>query len=164
MYQFLSKNGQVVAFGVGLLLTIIFLISAINGGSQLADLPEQDPRRFEVDAFNIGIYAAIALVVIAFIAAIVFGIYHVARNPKSGIKFLIGIGALLVVFFIFYAMADGDVSGQLEQVVRNFERDTGSEMSPSLIKAIGGGIITTIVLAGIAAVALIIAEVRALFS
>ena len=42
MYKFLSSNGQVLAFGLGALLSVLFLVSWLGGQESLNALPDDE--------------------------------------------------------------------------------------------------------------------------
>ncbi len=164
MYQFLIKNGLAVAFGFGVLLTIIFLLIALPGAGDYDFTNMDDAQMTTIGIFDFGLWAAIILTVIAALALIVFGIMQVASHPKASMKGLIGFGALILLFIITYAMASGEPeTALLTRSVQNFESSQETDITPSDLKLIGGGIITSLVLMGIAVVVLIVTGVRNFF-
>lgn len=86
MYQFLTKNGQALAFGVGLLLTIIYYVFASSGN------------------YEFGISAMIGLTVLCFLLMLGFGIFQLISNPKAAVKGLGGIAFMVVLYFIGSSM------------------------------------------------------------
>ena len=90
MYDFLNKYGQALAFGIGVLVVLIFLVSIFSEDpdtlSSLTSDGVKGPEKYATSAFDFGLYASIGLAVIAFIAAIVFGLVQVASNPKGSLK------------------------------------------------------------------------------
>lgn len=157
MYNFLTKNGQLLAFGLGLLITIIFLISVLGGMDGFNALGEDDKGTTGI--FNAGLWAAIILVILGGIAIVLFGVYHAIQDPKGAMKFLIGIAGLLVVFFIFYAMAKPvtEEDGKIFSILQKFN------ISEGVHKFISGALATTVSLALLAAAAFLLSEVRNLF-
>ena len=150
MYKFLSKYGQLSAFLLGALITVIFLISVFSGAETFSQLPEEE--QVQSGIFNFGLYGAIALIVICAILALFFGLVYTVLHPKQSMKAIIGIVALIVIFFIGYSAADPDASGALAQTILEFNiQDTAS-------KLISAGIITTGVLGGLAVASLILFE------
>ncbi|MEM1327834.1 MAG: hypothetical protein AAGI23_17875 [Bacteroidota bacterium] len=156
MYQFLSKNGQTLAFGLGILLTAIFLISAFSGIGEFNMLQEE--QQWQTDIFNIGFYAAIALTIVCLIAAVLFGLAQMVGDIKGAIKGIAGIALILVVFFIIYSTVDpsADSAGVMKEV-----KEFGLE--PGQSKFISAAIITTIALSLIALVTFVVFEVINLF-
>ena len=157
MYNFLTKNGQLLAFGLGLLITIIFLISVLGGMDGFNALGEDDKGTTGI--FNAGLWAAIILVILGAIAIVLFGVYHAIQDPKGAMKFLIGIAGLVVVFFIFYAMAKPvtEEDGKIFSILQKFN------ISESVHKFISGALATTVSLALLAAAAFLLSEARNLF-
>ena len=149
MYKFLTKNGQLLAFGVGALLVIIFLVSAINGADGLETLAKGE--EWKSNAFNAGLYAAIGLGILAALGMLVFGIIQVATNFRGSIKGIIGFAALLVILLV--AMSSSGPCIPIE----------GIDLSERACRFVGGGVTTVLVLFGLAAIALIASEVRNFF-
>ena len=106
MYQFLVKNGQRLAFGIGLLVTVIFLVNVLSGMEEFSALP--DDERSTTGIFNFGLSGAIALAIIAAISMVLFGLYHILSNFRTSVKGLIGVALLVVVFIIAYSTAAGE--------------------------------------------------------
>ncbi|MBV6645677.1 MAG: hypothetical protein KI790_09525 [Cyclobacteriaceae bacterium] len=80
-----------------------------------------------MDFIDIGIVAGYILIVLCAVAAVGIPLIKSFSDPKSLVKSGIGIGVLLVVFLLSYALADGGMAG------------TTSGTS----KMVGAGIITT---------------------
>ena len=155
MYSLLVKHGQLIAFGLGLLIAVIFLFSVLGGLSDFQALPEGEEGTTSI--FNAGLYGAILLAILCAVGVIGFGIYQTATNPKGASKFLIGLVAIAVVFVIFYSSADVAGSGKLAQVMDKFNIDAGTS------QFISGALGTAVTLAGLAAGAFVVSEVRNLF-
>jgi len=155
MYKYLSKNGQLLAFGLGALLTALFLISWLGGQASLDALP--DDEQYKTGIFDVGILGATAFFAIGALLAVGFGIYQTATNFKNSAKGLIGIVALIVIFVIAYSTATPDKGG----VVGATALKMG--VSDNTQKLIDGGMITTYILLGIALVSLIVLEIRNFF-
>ena len=58
MYNFLAKHGQLVAFGLGVLITAGFLMSVMGGIEDFTATAED--QRNQSNIFNFGLYAVIA--------------------------------------------------------------------------------------------------------
>ena len=157
MYKLLTKHGQLMAFGLGLLVTILFLISVLGGIDSFNSLAEEEQGTTGI--FNIGLYGAIVMCVICAVAILGFGLYHAISNPKGAMKFLIGLAVLVVVFGIFYAMAAPieEANGRLAMILDKFAITEGTN------KFITGALATTVTLAALAAAAFALSEVRNLF-
>ncbi|MDX1685620.1 MAG: hypothetical protein R3275_10310 [Saprospiraceae bacterium] len=157
MYRFLTRNGQLLAFGLGLLITVLFLISVLGGMEGFDMLAEEEKGATGI--FNIGLYGAIVLCILCAAGMLLFGIYNAIIHPKGAVKFLIGLGILLVMFFIFYTMADPvtEEDGKLFTIVQKFEISDGAH------SFITGALSTTVTLLFVAAAAFLLSEVRNLF-
>ncbi len=152
MYNFLSKNGQVIAFSVGAALTALFLLSAFSGLETFNMQSKED--QWTTNIFNVGFYAAIALTAICLAAAVVFGLLQMFGNFKGALKGIIGIVALVAIFFVIYSAVDPSAApADVRAVEEQFE--VTAEQS----KFISGSIITTIALAGLALATFLIFEV-----
>jgi magnesium-transporting ATPase (P-type) len=147
MYNFLIKKGQLVAFGLGLLITLIFLISVFSGVAEFDLLAEE--KQGETSIFNPGISGAIVLVVVAAAAMLLFGLFQVFTNLRASLKGLIGLGILVVVFLIGYSTSGNDCNEE--------------GMSAAACQLVGGGITTALALAGLAALAFVASEIRNFF-
>lgn len=164
MYQFLMRNGQALAFGLGMFLTVIFLIIVFTSPdvATLDTMPKEE--KYETTMFNFGLWASIILIVLTTAALVIFGIYHVASNPKGSLKGIIGFLALLLVFFIAYSLAPGEPeSPQVAEAVRKFEESGNGEITAGNLKFISGGIITSLVVLGLAVLAFIVVGIRNFF-
>jgi len=156
MYQFLAKNGQTFAFGLGIVITAIFLFIAFSGLEQFNMLGKEE--QWATNIFNFGFYAVIALTILCFAAAVVFGLGQMVSSPKSALKGIIGIAALAAIFFIIYSSVDpsADSAGVMKEVA-NFD------VTDRQSKLISGALITTIVLSLLALATFVVFEVINLF-
>jgi hypothetical protein len=164
MYKFLTKNGQSMALGLGVLVIAIFLISIYSGFSSMGydmstDLNKlSDAEQAEIGFFDTGIWLTVAMIVIAFVLAfVVFGIYDLIKFPKNAIKFAVGVLGLAVVFYALYATSSFDSAGRMEMLNERFE------ITESISKFISGGIKTTLGLLGFSVLAVIAGELWAIF-
>ena len=153
MYTFLTKNGQTLAFGFGILMVLIYFIMILAG---------QDPGDMTNDMlkgtgkFNFGLWAAILLVALGFILWALFTVFHVFGNLKGSLKGFIGIGILAVILIIFKSMAKVD-SGRLLNTVEE------ANIGPALSSWLSGALNTTVGLIAIAIVILVLFEIYNLF-
>lgn len=158
MYNFLSKNGQLVAFLVGVVLVLIFLAMAVPSAGDYYFDTMDDSEIFGVDIFNFGILAAIALTVLCAVGMVLFGLYHVASNPKGSIKGIIGVLVIVVLIYLFYTMASAEpdhptVAGAIEKYETSSE---GRYITDGNLKWIGSAIRMGLLMAGAAFVALVV--------
>ena len=161
MYNFLTKNGQTVAFLLGVALVGIFLINVTTGMASFEALAED--QQAETGIFNFGLSGAIVLVIVAAIAMLLFGIYQVVTNIKGSLKGIIGLVVLGAVFFIAYNSASGEPTPFIQGAVDKFEAAGNGIISAGNLKFIGGGISTVVILVLIAVAAFVLAEIRNLF-
>lgn len=92
---------------------------------------------------DLGFYVFYALLFIAIAAMLVFPVIHMLREPSLLIRSAIGIGVVVVLFAISYALADSDVTLKAAAV----------GVTPTSSKLIGAGLIMfyiTLVLSGLA--------------
>ncbi len=159
MYKFLTKNGQLIAFGLGALITVIFLGVAFSGLDDFNSLVA-DKRGSESNIFNFGISASIFLTVICFILMLGFGIYHVVTDFKSSMMGIIGFAVIILIFIV----ASNMVPGSIDEIPKYISAPmTKYEVSLSDYGLISGGIMTAIVLGVIAVLAFIGSEILNFF-
>lgn len=151
MYKFLTKNGQVLAFGLGILVTAIFLMGVLPN-TELID--SENPQN--VNIFNFGITATIVLILVAAIAMVLFGVVQVASTFRTSWKGILGFVVLIAVFLVAYATANGSLSNEV-MAIQNAATDAG--VTDSNLKFIGGSITTLLVLLLVALGTFIIFEI-----
>jgi hypothetical protein len=164
MYQFLTKNGQVLAFGVGVVLTLIFLVIAVSGAGNYDFGNMTTSEKVAVTIFDFGLWASIILTIVAAVAMVFFGVYQVATDLKNSVKGLIGLVAMVGLFVVTYAMASGEPeTPQLAGSIQKFAESGNGVITPGNLKFIGGSITTSLLMIGIAVAALVITGVRNIF-
>jgi hypothetical protein len=157
MYNFLVKNGQALAFGLGALIVIVFFAMVIPNSGGFMDLPREE--QYETSMFNFGLQMSVILIVIALLAMVLFGLFQIFSNLKGSVKGLIGFAALIVVFVIAYSSTSTDVSPAIQASMDKFQEAQGAVISDNQLKMIGGGITTALVLAAVAFVSFIVFEI-----
>jgi len=155
MYKLLTKNGQLFAFGLGALITVVFLLLIFSGLEDF-NLLDKDTR-ITSDIFNFGMYAGIALVAICALSMLAFGVIQIASNPKGSLKGLIGIVAIIVIFFIAKSIGTGESAPDLVEAMSK------NGVTESVGANISGAILLTALVGGIAVAALVVSEVRNFF-
>ncbi|MCF8236774.1 MAG: hypothetical protein K9I85_01320 [Saprospiraceae bacterium] len=155
MYQFLNKYGQVAAFGLGLLIIILFFVSVLSGVDEFNGLGKE--AQLQSGIFNLGLYASIFLTLLCAAAILIFGIYQIAKHPKQSMQGIIQALILVAIFIVGYAMSTPAETGLMATLAERFELTPGQE------KFISGGLTTALVLFAAAAGAFIVSEVRNLF-
>ena len=159
MYKFLTKNGQLIAFGLGALITIIFLGVAFAGMDEFNSMVAMD-KGTESNIFNFGLYASIFLTVICFLLMIGFGIFQVVTNFKGSIKGIIGFGVIVVIFIIASSM----VPSSIEEISPYISGPMVKyDVSLADYGLISGGIMTAIVLSIVAVIAFVGSEILNFF-
>ena len=165
MYNFLTKNGQLLALGLGVLVIAIFLGSVIAGFNanesmdMSTDLMNLDPDvRKGIDFFNPGLGATVGMVILAdALALVVFGIINILKFPKDAMKFGIGLVVLAIIFFALYSTSTMEQAGKLGSLHERFGITEG------ISKLISGGLKTTVGLAIAAFAIMVISEIRNMF-
>jgi hypothetical protein len=94
--------------------------------------------------------AAYILIGIAAIAAVIFPIFHLAMDFKKAKGALIGVLVLAAILFLGYSLATDEVY-------------QGFAVSPNASQWIGGGIIATFILIGLAFLAAVYNEISKFF-
>ena len=166
MYAFLNKYGQALAFGIGVLITIIFLVNIFSADAVVFDTLQGDNRSYETDIFNFGMFASIALIVVAFAAAILFGLVNIAQNPKGSLKGLIGLAVLAAIVFIGYSSANGDVateSAEIQKAIEKFTTSQETTFTGGNLKFISGAILAALIMIALSIVTLVVFGIRGLF-
>ena len=162
MYSFLNKYGQALAFGLGVLITIIFLGSALGSDVISTIKPESDDvDKYNSTLFNFGIAAAIFLTIAALVIAIVFGLFQVISSPKASIKGIIGLAIVAILMIVGYTMAPGEADHpQIVTAIEKFESAQGATLTEGNLKFIGGSIITALVMLAVSLVVLVVFGIR----
>jgi hypothetical protein len=157
MYNFLVKNGQALAFGLGTLIVVVFFAMVLPNSSGFMDLPREE--QYTTSMFNFGIQMAVVLIVAATAAMELFGLFQIFSNLKGSVKGLIGFGALVAVFVIAYSATSTDVSPAIQESINKFQISQEAEITEGHLKMIGGGITTALVLSAVAFVSFIVFEI-----
>jgi len=155
MYNFLTKHGTAVAFGLGVLVALIGILAILGGLSEFNMLSDEEKATTTI--FNPAISMAIALTIACGVAILGFGLYHLVTDLKGALKFILGFAVILVLVFVFYSMAEPETSGKIGTMIQN------GELSANTSKWISGALSTTLVLLGATFLAFIVSEVRNLF-
>ena len=166
MYNLLARKGQLFAIVLGLILIAIFLIPAISGlnsgGFGLGEIDlkvlSADDRSKVFGYFSPGITTTTYLVIFtAFLTFVVFGIINLIKFPKAGIRSIIAFAVLCIVFVILYKTSDAETTGKIGRLTQKYD------ISENTSKMISGGLKTTMGLAALAGIIMIVSEIRNLF-
>jgi len=138
------------AFLISVVLIAICIIPIAAGMQALDSVPlPQQASSEEGNIFYFSIYIAIGLLILAIATAVLLSIFQVIVNPKGAMKGLISFAILVVVFIIFYSMADAVGSGTLADTIDKFN------ISSTISKIIGAAINLTL-LVGLCSIVLMI--------
>ncbi len=152
MYETLLKRGSMISFLVGGLISLLYIIIAMNqGAGDLASLPREE--QIQSNAFNFGLRAAIFMVGLGFFLWAAFGIKQVASNPKAYMKGIIFFAALVILYFILYATASTDMDSAIAGTIDKFH------ITATVSKEISAAIMTGLILAGIGLLSIVILEI-----
>lgn len=164
MYNFFTKRGQLFALILGVGVVAIYLFTVFGGLSSAGYSTSDDLNAIlknnpdaNFDFFNAGMYLTMALIAIAVGLALLFGLWQLITSPKSSLKIIIGVVALVVLFFVLSNMSEAETTGKIGELVQRFD------VSEAASKYISGGLKTFFVLAGAAALLLVLGEIRNLF-
>jgi hypothetical protein len=155
MYKILTKHGQLIAFGIGLLVIVLYLGSVFGGLDSFSLLSKED--RGTTNIFDLGLKATVVLLVICAIIAVLFGIYHMVTNPKGAIKGIIGLVVIIILFGILYSMSTPETSGIVGNAVEKFD------LSANESKFISAALKSTLILGALAALSFVVSEIRNFF-
>ena len=103
---------------------------------------------------DVGIYATYALIGVAVLLIILFFFSAIAKNPQLAKNAGIGVGALVVLIIIAYALSTGS---DAETLFAKLDITEGTS------KQVGTGLITFYILAGAAVLSILYVEVTRLF-
>lgn len=128
------KINKILQFGLYFILAlsvVFFGLFYINGES-MADLV---------------MYWTYILLAITVILLLVFPIKSFITNPKKGFRFLIAVVGFIIIYGISYALASGETNATIYEV---------QNISTSVSRLIGAGMIMTFIIGGFALLGLII--------
>lgn len=161
MYKFLTKNGLLVALGVGVLVIIVHFASVFAGLEAFNQIPaddlEQKPLLIATGSELVGpgITLTVVLFVIAAIAMLGFGIFQVATNPKGAIKGIAGLALIAVIFGIGWGMSGNEVLEVWDE--------KGFGITPTISKYVGASVFVSLAMLALAALGLVGSEIRNFF-
>ncbi len=165
MYSFLNKHGQMLAFGLGVIVTLIFFVSIFTSSELDSVGPSMETQAaYDSTLFNFGLYMSIFMAIIAAVAAVFFGVTQMLGNLKGSMKGLIGLAVVAGLMFVAYTTAAGEPDHPtLVKAVDTFESSQGADLTVGNMKFIGGAIATALVLLVTSFVALIGFGIRSIF-
>lgn len=156
MYNTLVRRGTTIAFVIGFIVSLFIIVSTVTGVGP--DIKADDFEALgQVSAFSTAVGLAILFAVIALVAIILGGAWGLITNPKSAMKFIIGIVLLLIFVGIAYAMSKEETSGVLASLNEQYD------IRGTITKMISAGILVTVILLVGGVAAMILGEIRNLF-
>ncbi|MEM6394934.1 MAG: hypothetical protein AAF741_01205 [Bacteroidota bacterium] len=167
MYEFLKNKGQILALGVGAVISVLFIILFFTTGDAALTAESPDAEKYASSSLSFGISATLLLLGICAAAALIFGVMQVADNPKGSMKGLIGLGIVAVLVILGVATASGSPEADgpmLIESVANFNDASGGEMSSGTYKFIGGSIVASLILLVLAVGSLLFFGVKSFFN
>lgn len=106
-----------------------------------------------MDLFDISIYTAYLLVIVAALSAIVLPIINSLGDPKQLLKGLIGIGVMLVIFFVGYLLSGNEVTAVYLK----------NEVDAQASQLVGGALIAMYIFFIVSFASILVTEVLKLF-
>ena len=106
-----------------------------------------------MDSFDIFLYLAYTLVIVAFVAAVLLPLISAIGDPKSLLKSGVGVLFIIVLYFIAYAVSGSEVTREYSQF----------NVGPELSKIVGGTLIMCYSLLGFAIVGILYTEISKIF-
>jgi len=108
MYNFLTKNGQTMAFGLGALIVLAFYGIAMGGGemeqfSQWDMDGVKDKARYDMGLFDFGLMVTVALIAIAAVLMVAFGGFQAITNIKGSLGAIAGLAIIGIIFAAGYS-------------------------------------------------------------
>ncbi len=154
-YKIMTKHGQLFAFLLGLLIVAIFFVNITTNVDAFEMMDEEDQA--EATLFDFGLRATIILIIVNAFIALLFGIWFLIKEPKRSLKVIIGFVVLLVVLLITYNAADPGFDGPIASTLEQFD------ITESISRLVSAGLTTTLILGGLAALAIVAGEIYNLF-
>jgi hypothetical protein len=156
LYKLLAVHGQRIALGIGMLITIIYFLSVFSGLGSFSQMTKEES--YGTHIFDFGLVGVIVMTVVAIAATIFFGIYQVVTHFRQSIKGLIGLGAMLVVFFVLYSTAGGEATGPVATAAEKI-----GGITPGVLKFIKAGTSSMLIMIVASFGILVLGEVRNMF-
>ncbi len=155
MYQFLNKHGQTLAFGFGLLISLLFLVFAFSGLDDFNSLSEENQGQTTI--FNFGLKAGLWLTALCALLLVGFGLYQIFTNLKSSMKGLLAFALVAVIFLITWKTSDATITPDIAKAAKEFNVTGGQ------VQFISGALKTGLLMSVAALGLLFLAEVRNFF-
>ncbi len=118
MYNLLSKRGQLFAFALGVIVVVLYLVTALGGIEEWNALSEED--QLQTGIFNTGLGGAVVMTLIGAFLFLVTVIVGLITNPKGSIKIIAAFALVAILFAIFYGTAVPETTGSLGELADEF--------------------------------------------
>jgi hypothetical protein len=116
-YQYLVKKGPLFAFLVTAVIIVVSMIPVIMGLNKFDMVPAaQQAYAPEGNIFMLSLYLTALLLVLAVMAALVLSVIQVFKHPKGAMGSILALGALLVVFVIFFFLSKDTAPAMIDLV------------------------------------------------
>ncbi len=164
IYNIFNKHGQLIALGLGL-LCILVAFAGIFGGLGSAGFDTSTDLNAVLkegggDGFNFfngAITIPVLLAILAVVVIAIFGVVGLITNPKGSITVIIAVGILLGLFLLLTQTSEVESSGKIANLMQKYD------MSDGVSQRISGGIKTTVGLAILAFVGIVVMEIYNFF-
>jgi hypothetical protein len=103
-----------------------------------------------MESTDIGLYVGYAVFLVAVGAAIIFPLINALKTPADLLKSLAGVGVLVVVFGIAYALSGSEIS----------VKAAAMDISASSSKLIGAGLITFYIVLILSVLGIVFSEIN----
>ncbi|KQM08716.1 MAG: hypothetical protein AL399_05790 [Candidatus [Bacteroides] periocalifornicus] len=125
-------------------LWVLMGVSVIFAAVFVAQIYDTNNRELQMNATEPILIWTYVLLAIAAVAAIIFPLIQVVRNPRNALKLLVSVGALGLVILISYLLASGD---PIKVATANSNPDFSNR---TVLLTTDTGIIATYIMLGIA--------------
>lgn len=161
MYKLLTKNGQLFAFLLGVLGTVIVLASIMTSSNKgLLDMDDAAKRSGEIASTGIldaSTSITMILLIVAVAAVLIFGLLQLVTNIKGSLTWIVAIIAVFGIFMIFKSTSMHESAGGIVETMKKFD------VSENLSKGISGSIKLTGLLFILAIGSMLVMELLNLF-
>lgn len=162
MYNFLTKNGQTIAFAVGAVICLAFYGLVMGSGdfdhfTQMDMDGVKDKARYDLGLFDFGLMVTVALIIIAAVLMVAFGGFQAITNIKGSLGAIAGLVIIGIIFAVGYSSTELAETGLEAAASKKFQ------LTDNVRKIVGGSITTGVALIGLATLGLIVSEIRNFF-
>lgn len=164
LYNLFNKRGQLIALGIGLVCIIIIFSSIFaglsSGGFDTSTDLNQVMKNGGGDGFNFfnsAYLLPVFLTILAITVILVFGLKGLVSNPRGSLTFLIAVGVLLALFFLFTSISGSETTGKIADLIGK------NNIGESTSKMISGGIKSVVLLSVVACIAIVVLEIYNFF-